>query len=244
MKKSAVVFAIILCFPVVLFPQVNSINSLKNQIVIENVDTELQPSLDFSESGKKSTILAVAYSLLLPGMGELYAGDYGIGKYLTAADGVFWGALIGFNAYGKWQEDNYKSFAASTGGVDNNNKDEDFYARVGVYMGVEQYNREQDLNRDYSKRYNTQTHYWGWETNEQRKEYRNLWTSSEQAYNNVRFAVGALILNRVVSIINAVRLVNKHNRNLNTELGWNVNFDINQNPALPSTMNLNFSTRF
>ncbi len=244
MKKSAVVFAIILCFPAVLFPQVNSINSLKNQMVIKNVNTELQPTINFSESGKKSTMLAVAYSILLPGMGELYAGDYTIGKYLTAADGVFWGAVIGFNVYGKWQEDNYKSFASSKGGVNVDNKDEDFFARVGGYMSVDQYNREKELNRDYTKIYDTHTHYWNWETNDLRKEYRNLWTSSEQAYNNVRFAVGALILNRIVSVINAVRLVNKHNKNLNTELGWNVNFDISQKPAMPSTMNLNFSTRF
>jgi len=44
-----------------------------------------------------------------------------------------------------------------------------------------------------------------------------MWVSSENAFNNVRFAVGALILNRLASAVNAVRLVAAYNRHLKDE---------------------------
>ena len=70
-------------------------------------DMEIQDSKEVQyKDQKKNTGLAILYSALLPGMGELYAGDYSSGKYFTIADGVLWGGLIGVNAYAKNQEDN------------------------------------------------------------------------------------------------------------------------------------------
>ena len=39
---------------------------------------------------RKNPGMAVILSLLLPGMGELYAGSYDEGKIFTIADGVLW----------------------------------------------------------------------------------------------------------------------------------------------------------
>ncbi|HPN37628.1 MAG TPA: hypothetical protein PL041_04440 [Melioribacteraceae bacterium] len=242
MKKLSVIIAVLFFVGsnFVIAQNSKSLFELKNNINITEINNSVTPQQLNESTGKKSTALAILYSLVLPGMGELYAGDYSLGKYLTAADVVFWGATIGFNTYGKWQEDNYKSFAKSKGGVTYTGDDEDFFGRVGSYMSVNSYNREQELNRNFGKVYNPDTYYWNWNTNELRKEYRNMWTSSEQAYNNVRFAVGALILNRIVSVINAVRLVNKHNKNLNTEQTWNVNFGIDNSFTNNNGIKVNF----
>jgi hypothetical protein len=69
-----------------------------------------------------------------------------------------------------------------------------------------------------------------------------MWKSSETAYNDLRFIVGALILNRVVSIINAVRVVSKHNSNLREELGWNLAFGISNELNLPPGYTIQFRT--
>lgn len=71
-----------------------------------------------------------------------------------------------------------------------------------------------------------------------------MWSSSEGAYNKVRFVVGALILNRIVSAINAVRLVSAYNKNLSQEVSWNIYFGVEEKPTLPQTLTFNFSTRF
>jgi hypothetical protein len=141
-------------------------------------------------------------------------------------------------------ESNYKAYASGFGGVNINDKDDEYFAIIGDYTNINQFNNEKELNRDFDEIYNIETHYWDWGSSESRKEFRRTWVSSEQANNNVRFAVGALILNRVVSAINAVRLVTRHNKNINEGLGWNVSFGLLNNPDLPTGLNMSFYSRF
>lgn len=189
---------------------------------------------------KKSVGTAIIYSLLLPGMGELYAESYDSGIYFTIADGVLWGTFIGMNVYGNWQKDRYISYAQANAGITTENKDDDYYATIGEYSSIEKYNDEKAFEGSFGEMYNTQQYYWKWSATEDRKSYRSLWVSSEQTFNDVRFVVGALILNRVVSAINAVRLVSKYNNRLNEEVGWDVSFGVKSNQNLPLSVTFNF----
>lgn len=213
-------------------------NSFKNQ---NKISGEMG---SFQKKDKKSPGLAIIYSLLLPGMGELYADSYSSGKYFTIAEGALWATYIGFNSYGNWQKDNYKSFAAANGGVNNSNKNNDYYANVGLYTSITEYNNTKAFDRDFTAMYNKQQYYWNWTGND-RKVYRNMWLSSEHAFNNLRFVVGAMILNRVISAINAVRLVSKYNKNIdNDNLGWNLSVGVTNQMANPTGLTLNFQTQF
>jgi hypothetical protein len=196
------------------------------------------------DNKKKNPALAILYSMLLPGMGELYAGDYSSGKYFTIADGVLWGAFVGFETYGKWKENDYKSFAESNGGVNLSGKQSDYFANIGIYQSIDDYNAAMELNRNFDRTYNTAAYYWKWNDNEQRKAYRDLWSSSESAYTNVRFVVGALILNRLISAVNAVRLVSAYNKNLSQEVSWSVSVGVNHHPTLPTSITFNFVKEF
>ncbi len=194
---------------------------------------------------KKKTGLAILYSLLLPGMGELYAGDYSTGKYFTIAEGAFVSALVGFNVYGKWQENNYKEFAASFGSANINGKDDKYFADLANYLNIDQYNKIKELDRKFDETYDPNTHYWKWKDQTQRKEYRTMWLASERAYNNIQFAVGAMILNRVASAINAVRLVVRHNKNLESkDLSWNIYFGTKAITPASTSLTVNFVSTF
>ncbi len=243
---------IILLLFVLLSNQVFSQNdkqqfySFKQQVISEIKTTEnsnQQIVLD-DVKGKKNTGLAILYSLLLPGMGELYADAYDSGIYFTIADGALWGTYIGMNIYGNWQKDRYVAYAQTNGGAKIDGKDEDYYATIGEYLNIDQYNDEKAFERNFDEMYNTEHYFWKWNTSEERKNYRSMWVSSEQTFNDVRFVVGALLLNRVVSAINAVRLVSKYNKNLKQELGWNVSVGVKNNPDNLPSYNLNFSTSF
>lgn len=196
------------------------------------------------EFHKKNVGLAVLYSLLLPGMGELYAESYSSGKYFTIADAALWGVYFGMNYYGNNKKDDYQAYAASNGSVNNSGKDDKYYATIGIYSSIEEYNNAKALERNFDQMYDTEKFYWKWETNDERKTYRNLWTSSESAFNNLRFLAGALILNRVVSVINAIRLVSKYNKSRNTELSWDMSVGIENKLNLPTSFNLKFQTEF
>ncbi len=176
--------------------------------------------------------------------GELYAGGYDSGKYFTIADGVLWGVFIGFNSYGNWKRDSYKSFAVSNAGVNLEGKDENYFTNIGLYMNVGDYNREKELNQEYGDAYNGASYYWSWADNNQRNEYHDMWTSSESAFNNVRFIAGALILNRLISAINAVRLVSAHNKSISPTPEVSYYFSYQQSATLPSSINLNIIKAF
>ena len=230
--------------------ELKEIYSQNNSFPVSRINNQVS-TIQFQESAiqdftleKKSPALAILYSMLIPGMGELYADRYDNGKYFTIADGVLWGVFAGFNIYGNWQEKNYKAFAESKGGVNLNNKDADYYANIGNYLSIDEYNAAMDLQSNFGKVYNTAANYWKWDSNDQRREYRNMWSSSEQAINNERFVVGALILNRVISAINAVRLVNSYNKKLNQKVSWNFYFNVENKPTLPSSVTFNLVKAF
>lgn len=241
MKKLLILILVISTYSI-HFAQKEQLLSLKNNLLV-NFEGESDFAIN-SNNEKKSAALAILYSVLLPGMGELYAGDYSTGKYFTIADGVIWGFFTGFSIYGNNKENDYRSFAKSYGGVNVNGKDGEYFANISLYQNIDEFNTEKELNREFNEVYNISTHYWDWQNSSNRKEYRELWSSSETAYNNVRFAVGALILNRIVSAIFAVRAVNNFNKQQSNEISWKVNFEIQNQPNLPNNFVMNFQQRF
>jgi hypothetical protein len=223
-----------------------SFYSFKQQAIseISQIKAKEQPVATDDVRKKKSTGLAIVYSMLLPGMGELYADAYDSGVYFTIADGVLWGTYIGFNAYANWQKDRYTSFAQTNAGVTTAGKDDIYYATIGEYLDIGEYNDEKAFERNFSEMYNDEKFFWKWNSSADRKSYRSMWVSSEQTFNDVRFVVGALLLNRVISAINAVRLVSKYNNNLSQEVGWNVSLGVQSYPDNTSSYNINFITSF
>jgi len=207
------------------------------------VDNEQEILRQYKER-KKNNGIAIILSALLPGMGELYAENYSSGKYFTIADAVLWGGLIGVNAYANNQEDNYRAFAVANGGVNLSGKNDKYFADVGNYMDVYEYNHIMELDRKFSDVYNESTHYWKWDSQSERREYRDMWKASENASNSTRFIVGALILNRIASAINAVRLVNRYNKSLKQELGWRVSFDYSNTYFEHDKISMNFIMNF
>jgi hypothetical protein len=232
------VFSLIILLSALLFPQqlLNLSNDFKN-IPAEKIKYE-----STVQEGRKKAGLAIIYSLLLPGMGELYAGNYSSGRIFTIAEGALWLTYIGVDTYGGWQENRYKSLAASRGGINPSGKDADYYAIISEYLSIDEYNDEQSLNRNFEEMYNREEFYWNWQNPEDRRSYRSMWVSSEQAYNNLRFVVGGLILNRLISAINAVRSVSAYNRRL-SEQSWNMSVSYSPDVLNPG-LRLNFQTSF
>lgn len=219
-----------------------------SQFKTESVRIEFNESLtkNFSDQTKerKKPVLSILYSAILPGMGEWYAGDFSSGYYFTAAEAALWSVYLGMSSYSTWQKDNYISFASVEGQVGVNNKNSEFYADIGNYTSINQYNDEKAFYRQFEKMYNESTHYWKWENETDRKAYRNMWLASQRTNNNLRFVVGGMLLNRLISIVNAVRLTARHNRSLSEETTWNLSVTpgFSQNPM--TDLQINFMKVF
>lgn len=231
-----------------LFPQQQKIatlleleNKIKNT---EAADFINNISLTETNTLKKSTGLAILYSLLLPGMGELYANSYSNGMYFTIAEGALWATFIGMNIYAGNRKDDYIAYASVNASINPEGKDDTFFANIGEYSSLEVYNDQKALERNFNEMYRSESYFWEWNSTEERRTYRRMWTSSEQTYNDLRFVVGAMILNRVISAINAVRLVSSYNKNLEPEVSWNISVGVENKISLPTSLNVYFSSPF
>lgn len=243
MKNMKKIIIILFAAITVSFPQ----NVLKLKSDANNIkfsDDKICRTYNGEVSGKKNAGLAIIYSLLLPGMGELYAGNYSSGKYFTAAEGLLWVSYIGMNTYAGWKKNDYKSLAVKNAGITASGKDETYYATIGDYESIDHFNNEKTLENNFSEMYDAHKYYWKWNSVNDRKNYRDLWVKSEQAYNDVRFIVGAMIINRLVSAINAVRLVSKYNKSISNELSWNLTSNLSYAEDYSPQINLNFQASF
>lgn len=215
----------------------------KNQIEkpkIESINQKIFPTF---ESKEKSKTLAFFLSLAIPGLGEYYLNRFDVGKYFTIAEGGLWLSLYGFDYYGKFQRNNYINFAKVNGGVNSTGKDENYWAVVGNYMNVYDYNNEKLLNRQFNSVYDENTHFWFWNSNEERKTYRNLWLSSERAFNNKQFPISLIIINHLVSAINAALIAKNYNESLSqssVKVFPQFGFDKFYNPAVKISLQKNF----
>jgi hypothetical protein len=192
--------------------------------LLQNGEAPVMPAglapLQSAPEGKKSAGLAAVYSLLLPGMGELYADGFSSGKYFLIADGLLWLTYAAFEVSGNSLRDDSRAFAVSRAGVDPSGKDDQYYVDIGNFLDIYEYNEKQLRDRDPEELYDPDAGYaWAWDSDASRATYREQRIDSETMYNNKKFVVAGLIANRVASAINAVRSVIAYNDAIDEALG-------------------------
>ncbi|MFN0158172.1 MAG: hypothetical protein ACKVRP_08900 [Bacteroidota bacterium] len=169
---------------------------------------------------KKAVGLAAIYSLLLPGMGEIYADGFSSGKYFMAAEAGLWLTFTAFEIHGNSLRDDARAFAASRAGIDASGKDDQFFVDIGNFLDIHEYNEKQLRDRENEKLYDPNAGYaWRWDSDASRAQYRGQRIDSETMYNNKKFVVAAVIINHVASAINAARSAISYNKSIDEEIG-------------------------
>jgi len=170
--------------------------------------------------GEKSVARAALYSLLLPGLGEYYVGHKQKARVFFTVEALGWAGLIGFRVYSNWKEDDYRRFAAERANADLEGKDDWFADMVGFYDDIDQYNsfgRVFDPERPYLE--DNASNHWRWQTRSDRAIYRHLKNKSREADRRAEFMIGLLVVNRIVSVIDAVRDAKRSQRRLDRSFG-------------------------
>ena len=169
----------------------NNSRSPVNGVQLADSSTAWNPS-DEPSAERKDVTAAVVYSLLLPGMGELYAGNYGIGKYFTIVEGALWVTLIGFDRYANWIQNDAREFATEHAGISIAGKDNQYFVEIGNYINVQAYNAQALRDRDPLSLYNEQSSYaWSWDSPANLQLYSNMRINSDQWFDNTHFVVAA-----------------------------------------------------
>ena len=177
------------------------------------------PKAEEQTVGYKSQSRAVLYSLLLPGLGEIYVGDSRTKAFgFLAAEVGVWSTFFFFRKLEKWKRDDYIELAVVHADIDPIGKDDFFYDMVGFYDCRDDYNK---VSRVYTRSNpfypETPEWDWQWQDDDQKEQYRDLKNGSKAARRNANFTLGVAALNRAVSMIFAWRSARGHNRNLADE---------------------------
>lgn len=166
-------------------------------------------------TGRRSVFKAALFSALLPGAGQYYNGSRRRARYFFAAEAVAWIGYIGLKTYSNWKEDDYIGFAATAANAELDGKSKEFIDLVGFYEDIHQYNsfgRVFDPEREFYPD-NAEFH-WQWQSTEDQRAFRDLKNSSREADRRADFMIGLAVVNRIISVIDAVRGTAMANRKL------------------------------
>jgi hypothetical protein len=183
----------------------------------EKAPTDLSHATATAAAERKSGTLAVLASIVLPGMGELYAGRFDAGKYPLMVEGGLWLGLIGVNSYGMWIQDDARTFASQHAGVNGAGKDDQFYVNIENYSTLDEYNSAQLVQYNFNAVYpNTAEWQWSWDADANRSAYRQQRIHSDEMHNAVAFFVMGMVANRIWSAIESALFVRRYNAALET----------------------------
>jgi hypothetical protein len=208
------------------FGQVNHVYPLSRQEIQRQLIGEHDASVltsgipdDNSGGGRKTTGLAAIYSLIVPGMGELYSGNFESGKYFLMAEGVLWLTYASFEISGNQLRDDSRAFATAHAGISPDGKPDQYFVDIGNFLNIDEYSEKKLRDREPEKLYRAGGYAWQWDSDYSRATYRNQRIASENMYNNRKFVVAAILINHLGSAINAVRGSILHNKALNDGMG-------------------------
>ena len=188
-----------------------------SQIVV-SVDQNVYKNSD------KNVFLAVGASALLPGMGELYLGEQKLVRPFVWTDLALWVTAIGSYVVGDRYVTSAHNYAVRHADF-TGNKNVSLLNTVGAYRsrsGMFGQNSSPDMDEDYNqamirsgKKIDEEFAkdiQWDWgssdnpESNEHIEEFKSRMRHYRVSRIVFQVSVGALILNRVVSMLDAVRI--------------------------------------
>lgn len=218
---------------------------LFSQLVTPAPSRELAVFNDEASTDRKSPALAVLYSLLLPGLGEYYADGFGSGKYFSIAEGTLWLTYLTFDVYGTSLRNDARSFAATHGGIDPNGKDDQFYVDAGNFISTEEFNEKRLRERSPDRLYDVNAGFgWQWDSDVSRAQFKEARLSGETVLNNRKFVVTAIVINHLVSAINAGLAASSYNKRAARGKSIEVKADVMGSYAQPHGVMITLSRNF
>ncbi len=182
------------------------------QLVIEeDIETDTV-SLFSVEQQHISPSVIMAASIVVPGVGHrILQRPVASFLYTTTDVLALFGAVL---CYGQSRRltSNAQAYAWAYAGASAPSDDDAYWRNIGYYMDAQQYNTVQELNRTPQNSYLDTDTWWRWPGEEFMDEYNKLRTSSRKFQVASSFLLGALVLNRVVSFVDARTSIRRANR--------------------------------
>jgi len=185
---------------------ITGVASAQNDIDLSTPsDTSFNPQSEFRNPQSKRR--AILLSLALPGLGEAYAGNWDRARAFFITEGITWTSFTAFRVYGGWRADDYRVYSAEHAAVRLAGQPDSFFRDIGSFSGSEVFNTQQLLTQREKAQVYTGVNTWIWDKEASRKAYLDIRRSSRRARVRSVYLIGFAILTRVVSAIDAGRII-------------------------------------
>jgi len=169
---------------------------------------------DSFQMAKPSKAKAFFLSLAVPGMGEYYAGSKKMGTIFLCTEIALWAGYFAFQIYGDWKEQDFKQYAMAHAGVQAKGKNHQYFVNIENFDNIRAYNEAKLQQRDTEAVYPENDEFsWQWDQTKNRLKYEQMRVSSDQAYSRAVLMIGVIVVNHIVSGIDAIRVVRKAQKN-------------------------------
>jgi hypothetical protein len=152
---------------------------------------------------------AFLLSLVIPGLGQYYAGSQGYAKLFFSTELAVWGMYYYNTTMKQSTRDNYYVFAALHAGAHFSGQTESYIGSVGAYASSFEYNIRQ-LTRESPTQY-TGTMVWEWDNETNRSQFKKLRERELDYENNMKYCVAGLVCNHLISAFHASKIVRQPN---------------------------------
>lgn len=176
---------------------------------------------------------AMLYSLLLPGLGQQYAGRPERARLSYVIEGAIWTSFAAFRIQSSHQKDRFIEFAQRFGGVNPAGKDDEYWRLIANYQESEgdagsanEFVRRQARalypdDRAAQQAYEQANGYfgdmaWDWQTSDNLARYKQLRSRSIDSRDRGRYSIALALVHRVVSVIDVARIAHLANRPADT----------------------------
>ena len=169
------------------------------------------PAATFAQESPKNPKSAAFLSLILPGLGELYAGGPRSGRFFLFTEASLWTGLVLFEHLETTRKENFRSFAAAHAGLSTDGKSDTFLEEVTAYQSIYARNAHERFIRGENADLLDETadNAWEWDVDTSRSEFRSLRRKANSARQKGLLLVGGLLFNRFASSINASHIARK-----------------------------------
>ena len=156
------------------------------------------------------SIHPMAKSLLMPGWGESGLGNQKSSRFFMQTEAMLFTSCWSAYKFAMLKEKEYIAYANEHAGAKNTN-DHRYWVDIGNYNSNDDFDEEHLRMRD-GKEGQWSSSPWIWEGGESyRKNFEKMRIDSDKLYFTGRFIIGGIILNHIISGINALYLSRMNN---------------------------------
>ena len=161
----------------------------------------------YGQIQKESKLDPVIKSLIIPGWGQKALGKPKRARLFNYIESGILITLISTSTFSNIEKKNYIAFASKHAAISSSGKNHKYWVDIGNYNSIENYNDEHLRNREMDDLYPDDKKWsWDWDLESNRTIFENKRIRADQLELFATFSIGALVLNHVVSSIDALYL--------------------------------------